>query len=159
MRRLLFFWAFALVLTVSAPTAAAGASEPYPRVVIDLHGVAIDGYDPVAYFREGRALRGSPSFAHRWNGAEWRFASAEARDLFAADPETYAPRFGGWCAWAMSEDRLAAGDPLVWRIVEGRLYFNCSARAQQEWEADLEANIARGEAVWARRRPTLPAPE
>jgi hypothetical protein len=138
---------------------AATATEPYPRVVVDAEGVAIGGYDPVAYFQEGRAVIGSAAHVHRWNGATWRFATAGARDRFAADPEAYAPRFGGWCAFAMSEDRLAPGDPRVWKIVAGRLYLNCSARAQRDWEADLEANIARGEAVWARRRPMLPAPE
>ena len=157
MRRFVLSLGLALLLAVTGR--AAIATEPVARVVVDAEGVAIGGYDPVAYFREGRAVLGSAEHAHRWNGATWRFANAEARDLFAADPEAYAPQFGGWCAFAMSQDRLAAGDPRVWRIVEGRLYLNCSARAQRDWEADLAANIARGQAVWARRRPVLPAPE
>ena len=157
MRRFVLSLGLALLLAVTGR--AAFATEPVSRVVVDAEGVAIGGYDPVAYFREGRAVIGSAAHAHRWNGAVWRFATAEARDRFAADPEAFAPQFGGWCAFAMSQDRLAAGDPLVWRIVEGRLYLNCSARAQRDWEADLAANIARGEAVWARRRPVLPAPE
>ncbi len=157
MRRMVLLVSLALLFAVSGR--AASATEPVARVVVDAQGVAIGGHDPVAYFREGRAVIGSAAYAHRWNGAVWRFATAEARALFAADPEAYAPQFGGWCAFAMSQDRLAAGDPLVWRIVEGRLYLNCSARAQRDWEADLAANIARGQAVWARRRPLLPAPE
>ena len=154
MRRLLLASALAVLAVSAGPPAV--ATQPVQPVVTDAQGVAIGGYDPVAYFREGRAVIGLPAHAHRWNGAVWRFATAEARDLFAADPEAYAPQFGGWCAWAMSEDRLSPGDPRVWRIVDGRLYFNCSDAAQRRWEADLEANIARGQAVWERRRPMPP---
>ena len=142
----------------AAPPAQPPSPEPLLRVVVDAEGVAIGGYDPVAYFIEGRAVPGSPDFEHRWNGAVWRFATAAARDRFAADPEAYAPRFGGWCAWAMSQDRLSRGDPQVWRIVDGRLYFNCSPDAQRQWEADLAAAIARGEANWARRLARAAAP-
>ena len=154
MHRLFLLWAFAALFAFSGH--AARATEPMARVVVDAQGVAIGGYDPVAYFREGLAVVGSAAHEHRWNGAVWRFATAEARDLFAADPEAFAPQFGGWCAWAMSQDRASPGDPRVWRIVGGRLYFNCSAEAERSWAADLEANIARGEAHWARRRPMLP---
>ena len=140
-----------LLVALAAPLAAAAAPPP---VVADEAGVAIGGYDAVAYHREGRAVAGSAGFAYRWRGAEWRFASAAARDAFAADPEAFAPAYGGWCAFAMSEDRLAAGDPAVWRVVGGRLFLNCSAAAQRRWEADLAANIARGDANWARRAAT-----
>jgi len=149
MRRLLILSAFALIAGGGATLAH--DPSPFLRVVVDAQGVAIGGHDVVAYFTEGRAVPGSEAFEHRWNGAIWRFASAEARDRFAADPEAFAPRYGGWCAWAASEGRLARGDPLVWRIVDGRLYFNCSAQAQARWEADLEGAIARGDAYWARR--------
>lgn len=124
------------------------AAEPAPAVHADAHGVAIGGYDPVAYFTQGRPVMGSAAFAHRWNGAVWRFASAEARDRFAADPEAFAPRFGGYCAWAVSQNYIAPGDPLVWRIVDGRLYLNFNARAKELWEADLAGAIARGNANW-----------
>ena len=87
----------ALLLLVPALTAAisfpAGANDDS---VVEFLGVAIDGYDPVAYFTEGQALKGSEAFTHFWNDAEWRFISAAHRDLFAADPEKYAPRHGGF---------------------------------------------------------------
>ena len=146
MRRLLALCAVALA-AVSPGAVAAGSPAP---VVADAQGVAIGGHDAVAYHAQGRALAGSAEHEHRWNGARWRFASAAARDLFAGDPQAYAPAYGGWCAWAMSENRLAAGDPQVWRIVDGRLFFNCSAEARRRWEAELQANIARGDANWAR---------
>ena len=153
MHRLVILFSLALLVAFAGAGAPTFAQEPAPtlRVVVDAQGVAIGGHDPVAYFSEGRAVPGSEAFEHRWNGAIWRFASAQARDRFAVDPEAFAPSYGGWCAWAMSEDRLARGDPSVWRIVGGRLYFNCSAQAQGRWEADLEAAIARGDANWARR--------
>jgi hypothetical protein len=154
MPRLLACCVLALLLTFSAQEALARIPPPAPapQVVVDAQGVAIGGHDAVAYFTEERAVLGSPDFEHRWNGAVWRFASAAARDRFAADPESYAPRYGGWCAWAMSENRVSAGDPGVWRIVDGRLYFNCSPEAQRRWEADRDAAIARGDAYWARLR-------
>jgi hypothetical protein len=150
MRRHLALCAFALF--VASGDAPALAQAPVPPVVVDAEGLAIGGHDPVAYFTQGQAVQGSPAHEHRWNGATWRFATAAARDRFAADPEAFAPAYGGWCAWAMSEGRLAPGDPRVWRIVENRLYFNCSAQAQARWEADLDAAIARGDAHWARLR-------
>ncbi|MGQ0590809.1 MAG: YHS domain-containing (seleno)protein [Sphingosinicella sp.] len=142
MRKLL-----ALLIALAAP-ATAVAAVPAPAVSATQEGVAIGGYDAVAYFSEGRPVRGSAEFAHRWNGAEWRFASAAARDRFAADPESYAPAFGGYCAWAVSQNYLAPGDPLVWRIVDGRLYLNFNARAKELWEADLAGAIARGMRNW-----------
>ena len=147
MRWLLAWCALALA---AWPAGAAAASDAPAPVVADARGVAIGGYDAVAYHARGRAMAGSADHEHRWNGAIWRFASAAARDRFAADPEAFAPAYGGWCAWAMSENRLAPGDPRVWRIVDGRLFFNCSPEAQRRWEADLQANIARGDANWAR---------
>src|SRR5512134_1991711 len=74
-------------------------------------GLALKGYDPVAYFNDGKAVEGSDQFTHEWNGANWRFASAEHRDAFASEPEKYAPQFGGYCAWAVSHGYTAKGDP------------------------------------------------
>ena len=146
MRRTVLLCALALVLTASAAPRVAAA----PPVVADAEGLAIGGYDPVAYYTQGRAVIGSERFRLRWNGAVWHFVSARSRARFTAEPINFAPQYGGYCAWAASQGRLAPGDPRVWRIVEGRLYFNCSERAQADWEADLQANIARGNAHWLR---------
>lgn len=138
----------ALVLGLAAHVSPAFAAESVPPVSATAEGVAIRGYDPTAFFTAGRPVEGSPAFTHRWNGAVWRFASAAARDLFAADPDAYAPAYGGYCAWAVSQNYIAPGDPLHWRIVGGALYLNANARAKQLWEADLDAAIARGHANW-----------
>ncbi len=113
-------------------------------------GLAADGYDVVAYFREGRAAKGSEAFALEHAGATWRFASAETRDAFAADPAAYMPQFGGHCAWAVSRGYTAKGDPEAWRIVGGKLYLNYNKAIRARWERDAAGNIARGEAAWPR---------
>jgi YHS domain-containing protein len=127
--------------------AKAQSAEPavYTGIV---EGVALGGYDAVAYHAEGAPRRGSADYSHQWQGAEWRFSSAENRDRFAADPEAFAPRFGGYCAWAVAEGYTAHGDPHVWAIVDGQLYLNYSARIQRRWERDVPGFIARAETNW-----------
>ncbi len=133
-----------LALLALAPAAA--RAEP-TRTFLE-RGVAIRGYDPVAYFTEGRPVRGSAAFSHRWHGAAWHFASAAHRDAFAADPMRYAPAYGGFCAFAVSEGYTAPIDPQAWRIVDGRLFLNYDRSVQQRWEADMTARITRGDANW-----------
>lgn len=112
-------------------------------------GVAIKGYDPVAYHTDGKPVKGSSAYELRWKGAQWRFASAENRDLFEADPAQYAPRYGGYCAWAVSEGYTADVDPEnAWRIVAGRLYLNYDVDIQQEWEKDIPGHIQKADANW-----------
>lgn len=110
--------------------------------------LAIRGYDAVSYFTDGKAVLGSTAIEHRWMNAVWRFASAEHRELFVQNPERYAPQFGGYCAYAVSRAYTADGDPLVWRIVDGRLYLNYSTEVQQLWEQDTAGNISKGRSHW-----------
>jgi YHS domain-containing protein len=114
---------------------------------------AIRGYDTVAYFTAGRAVKGSPSFAFSWHGMTWHFSSREHRDLFAAAPEKYAPQYDGWCAWAMTEMRLAETDPEVWKIVGGKLYLNCSPAAYEKWARDIPGNIEKADENWPKMKP------
>ena len=111
-------------------------------------GVAIEGYDPVAYFTDGKPVEGKKEFQTTWNGATWRFASAEHRDLFAKDPAHYAPQYGGYCAWAVAQNDTAGIDPKAWTIVDGRLYLNYSLDIQKKWAADTAGNIKKGDANW-----------
>ena len=106
------------------------------------------GYDSVAYFTDGKALQGSASFSFQWHGMTWYFRTAGNRDLFAASPEKYAPRYDGYCAWAMTASRKAITDPEVWRIVDGKLYLNCSMSAYQKWIKDLPGNIKKADQNW-----------
>ena len=129
----------------SAPSAAGSEAKVYAK-----DGVAIAGADPVAYFTQEEFVPGS-DYTHEWQGHTWQFASAENRDLFASDPDAYAPQYGGYCAWAVGQNALAAIDPNAWRIVEGKLYLNANKRIQERWSKDIPGNIALADANW----PTL----
>ena len=111
-------------------------------------GTAIEGYDPVAYFEEGKPVEGDSDYAHEWMGATWYFASAENRDLFAADPEKYAPQYGGYCAWAVSQGYTAKIDPEAWTVVDDKLYLNYSLDVQKQWQQDVPGNITKADGNW-----------
>jgi len=137
----------ALVLAVAQDATPAGAVEP---VWSNWRGLAIAGYDPVAYFTDGKAVAGSSELTTEWHGATWRFASAAHREQFVADPERFAPQYGGYCAWAVAQGYTAGIDPEAWRIVGGRLYLNYSKDVQAKWEQDVPGNVARADASWPR---------
>ena len=109
---------------------------------------AIRGYDAVAYHKEEKPVKGSEEFSTEWNGATWLFASQDNRDLFAADPERWAPKYGGYCAWAVSNNYTASTDPKAWSIVDDTLYLNFSKRVRKKWSKDIPGNIQRGDANW-----------
>lgn len=115
------------------------------------NGVAIRGTDPVAYFQQGKPVRGNSQFSYQWMNATWHFSSAENRDLFVKNPQKYAPQYGGYCAWAVSRNYTAPIDPDAWKIVDGKLYLNYNRGVQRSWERDIPGNIASGDRNW----PTL----
>ncbi len=143
MRR--FFAALIAAVALAAAPIAASAKD---AIYQSFFGTAIDGTDPVAYFTMGKPVKGSSDFAHEWNGAEFHFSSAENRDLFAANPKKYAPQYGGYCAWAVSQGYTASTDPEAWKIVDGKLYLNYSKSVQSTWEQDIPGNIVSGDANW-----------
>jgi len=110
--------------------------------------LAIKGYDPVAYFVDGKPVKGSSEHSLEWNGATWRFNSEANRAAFAADPERYAPQYGGYCAWAVSQGETADIDPEAWRIVDGKLYLNFDEKVQKTWESDIPGFIRRADRNW-----------
>ncbi|MFN2312513.1 MAG: YHS domain-containing (seleno)protein [Spirochaetia bacterium] len=118
-------------------------------------GLAIHGYDPVAYFTQGCALLGDPRYSHTWNGAVWQFASTEHRDLFAADPQRYAPQYGGYCAWAMSKGSVVGIDPHAWHIEDNRLFLNYNARINRRFLKDLPTRIRAADENWPRAHERL----
>jgi YHS domain-containing protein len=126
----------------------AGAQSDAAEPVFAERGLAIRGYDPVAYFESGRPVGGQAAFTHVWRGATWRFASAANRDAFAADPGKFAPQYGGFCAFAVASGYSAPIDPAAWKIVDGRLYLNYDRSVQRRWEADIPGFIAKGDANW-----------
>jgi len=110
--------------------------------------IAIQGYDAVAYFKDSKALKGSEAFTVPWHNMTWQFLSKENKELFAASQEKYAPQYDGFCAWAMTESRKAITDPEVWKIVDGKLYLNCSRAAYEKWSEDIPGNIKKADDIW-----------
>jgi YHS domain-containing protein len=113
--------------------------------------IAIKKYDPVAYFTENKALLGTNEYTFTYHDMVWYFSSQKNRDLFVAYPQAYAPQYDGYCAWAMTESRLAHTDPEVWKIVDGKLYLNCSKAAYEKWARDIPAHIKMADRIWAEK--------
>ena len=143
---------FALFAGVAAPLVAEPAkAQKSTAPAVDtgiIKGVAVGGYDPVAYFTEKKPVPGKADITFVHEGATWRFASATNRDAFKADPAKYAPQYGGHCAWAVSQGYTAKGDPLAWTVTGGKLYLNYNKSVQSNWEKSIPGNIAKGDANW-----------
>ncbi len=125
----------------SPPAAADG---PYNSEL----GIAIKGYDSVAYFREGRAVRGSMRHRYYWSGALWLFLTSDNQAAFMVEPERFAPRYGGFSAYGISEGRVYGIDPNAYLIVDDKLYLHANHYVMRRWQDDLDANIARADAHW-----------
>ncbi len=117
-------------------------------IFFEEEGVAIKGTDPVAYFLDGQAVKGNEQFSYQWEGTKWWFKSAENRDLFVKEPEKYAPQYGGFCSWAVSQNYTAPIDPSAWKIVDGKLYLNYDQKIQQKWSKDIPNHILKADANW-----------
>ena len=114
--------------------------------------LAIRGYDPVAYFTDGRPVRGLPDIEYEWDDYRYRFSSAEHRDLFKADPTRYAPQFGNFCAMALSKGELVQADPENWLISDGKLYIFGKPEGPELFQKDLAGSVTRA----SQNRPLLP---
>jgi YHS domain-containing protein len=143
MLKSIFAFGFLAFLLLSVPVEAKD-----PVYTGTFSSLAVSGYDPVAYFTEGKPVEGTSAFEHKWNGATWRFANAKNLEAFKADPEAYAPQYGGYCAWAVSQGYTASSDPNAWRIVGKKLYLNYDREVQQTWEKDAAGNIVKADGNW-----------
>jgi hypothetical protein len=139
-----------LALVIAVPALAAAWR---PATAEDI-ALAIKGYDPVAYFTDGKPVRGLPEFEYRWDDYRWQFANAAHRDMFKADPARYAPQFGNYCAMALSLGQIVVANPENWLISDGKLYvFGKTAPAGPAlFETHLAENITKANA----NRPILP---
>jgi len=111
-------------------------------------GTAIEGYDPVAYFRENKPVKGSTAYTAAHQGSTFRFASAANRDAFVADPEKFAPQYGGFCAYAVANGYKAKIEPDAFTIVNGKLYLNYDQSIQRRWRRDIPGFIKKGDRNW-----------
>ena len=119
-------------------------------IATDSSGVAIKGYDAVAYFTEARAIKGKKEFEFRWQDTRWYFVSAAHRDIFAANAELYAPKFGGFCALGMTSGEMCAADPQSWTIVDGKLYMKFDRATRDRWRPNKAENIKKAEENWTK---------
>ena len=135
-----------LIVGIAGP-AAGGAVAPVPAVNAQ-EGIGLKGYDPIAYFINRAPTQGSEQYSYVWKGTTYRFASEENLQRFKADPEKYLPQYGGYCAYAISIDRIADIDPKQWAIVDGKLYLNNNFFSQSLWSLNKSARIISGDRNW-----------
>ncbi len=112
--------------------------------------LAVEGFDAVAYFTENRAVKGSKEFEMNWKGANWRFSSEANLSAFREDPERYAPQYGGYCAWAVSQNDTAGIDPTQFTVHNGKLYLNYNEKISARWQADRDGFIREADRYWPR---------
>jgi len=117
-------------------------------------GAAIDGYDAVAYFTEGKPVKGDSTFKVTYEGANWYFASKENADKFKAAPEKYAPQYGGYCAFGCSRGYKAKTSPDAWTITDGKLYLNYNTDVRETWNKDRQGYIQKADANWPKVKDT-----
>ena len=134
----------ALALTLSW---AGAAFADQPRISGSM-GVALHGYDVVSFFHRDEPMHGSPRYALKWRGAVWYFSSAQTMLAFEMNPKAYAPKYGGYCALAMTSGAVVKADPHAFVVHDGRLYLAHSPAALEIWKADIPANITKADTYW-----------
>lgn len=140
MKRLLIIAALALVTVIQAK---AQSSEIFAPA-----GKAIKGYDPVAFFKEAKPVKGSEKFEYKWKDASWYFSTAENLEAFKADPEKYAPQYGGYCAYGAAEGHKSPTLTETWTVLNDKLYFNYSTKVKEAWTKDQANLIKKADEKW-----------
>lgn len=143
-RRAVLGLALSMPFILSARPLWAGASPD----VFNTGGVAINGYDPVGYFDQGKPIEGSRDLQVKWKGAIWRFASPEHMAAFEMNPHHFAPRYGGYCAYAVSQGSLATTVPEAWTVYNDRLYLNFSTGVRSIWQKDIPGYVMAANENW-----------
>jgi YHS domain-containing protein len=138
----------ALLLAFFVTMTSARGAEIEPIYTGFFSDLAIDGYDTVAYFTEGKPVAGKKEFSTEYQGATWRFTSAENLAKFKADPTAYAPQYGGYCAYAVAQGQTASAEPDLWTIYQGKLYLNYSSSVNKTWKGDMESFIQQADRNW-----------
>ncbi len=116
--------------------------------VFEQAGKAIQGYDPVAYFTEAKPVLGKDEFVYNWNNTNWYFASQQNLDSFKMNPEKYAPQYGGYCAYGLSDGHKAPTSPDAWTIVNGKLYLNYNIKVKEYWSKNRDERIDKANKNW-----------
>ncbi len=137
-----------MTLIGAASLRQACAQTQPPINVLEGGGIAIHGYDPVAYFIEGAPRKGRPEFAVQHGGSRWLFASEANKKRFEEEPEKYLPAYGGYCAYGVAQGYLVKIDPNAWRIVDNRLYLNYDRAVARTWVKDIPGYVGKADANW-----------
>lgn len=140
--------AFALFASTAAFADSNEINLKKPGLFGGTYKQALNGYDSTSYFAASGPVKGKKDFALEYKGTTWLFASAENLAKFEADPSKYAPQYGNYCAYALGNGYLAAGDPEVWEIVDGKLYLNYNRDVQKKWQADQAPLIDSANGHW-----------
>jgi YHS domain-containing protein len=148
--------ASASLLAVLPGSALAYDANSTSALNVDAKGVAVQGYDVVAYQTAGSPTQGSAEFSAKHAGATYQFSSAANRDLFNANPAKYVPAFGGFCAMGVALEKKLDGDPTAWRVVDGKLYLNVNKDVQKKWLEDVPGNLKNANATWPRIKAKAP---
>ncbi|NVJ70168.1 MAG: YHS domain-containing protein [Alphaproteobacteria bacterium] len=146
----------AMNLTITAPSFAV---EPMStsEVNADEHGLAMHGFDPVAYFKSGGPKKGKKQFAVKHTGGTYYFANAKNMKAFMDDPDRYLPQYGGFCAMGIALGKKLDGDPNVWKIVDDKLYLNVNKDVAKAWQRDIPGNLEKAEENWPDVKYRTPA--
>ncbi len=137
----------ATTMTISAPSYAVVETST-SEVNTDIQGLAMQGFDPVAYFTSGGPQKGKLKYAVRHTGGTYYFANAKNRDTFMANPDRYLPQYGGFCAMGIALGKKLEGDPNVWKIVDDKLYLNVNEDVATAWNRDIPGNLSKANDYW-----------
>ncbi len=137
----------AVSLLVLLITVFSAVAQQQPEVYSTEAG-AIQGYDPVAFFKESKPVMGKKEFSWSWNNADWHFSSQENLNLFKADPTAYAPQYGGYCAYGTASGHKSPTQPETWTVVNNKLYFNYNADVQKLWNKNQKGLIEQADKKW-----------
>ena len=143
-----------IILLLAAFMGSASAAEPINTLErsglwgYEPSGVAVRGYDTVAYFTQGKPTEGKEAFETEWRGAKWRFASQKHLDLFVTNPDKYAPQYGGYCAYGVAIGNLVKIEPDLWDIIDGKLYLNYDEDLQEKWRVDIPGHIVKANKIF-----------
>ena len=138
----------ALPLVAAAALTLSMAPAAFAGEVYTTNGVAINGYDAVAYFTDHKPVKGSDKFTSSYKGATFYFASAVHRDTFAKDPEHYAPQYGGYCAYGTAEGHKATTEPQAFTVVKDKLYLNYNDQVLRTWRTNISGYIEKANTNW-----------
>ncbi len=147
-RQLVLVLATLLTALTSTTVFAVAETNVTSGLTIQGPGLAVHGYDVVAYFNNGRPAVGSAEHSTVFEGATYRFASQQHLETFERAPEKYVPQYGGYCAYGVAAGAKFDGDPQLWRIVDGKLYLNLNQEIQSTWEKDVAGNILKADRNW-----------